>query len=122
MAIITNDELTFGAISGQQGPTPQIVLSSVQLSPPNGTGFTGLTWYGPDNVITLAKPGPAATEYSVSGGNPTSIPVEPGMRTITGSMGNLLIAGLTDGSIVADASLTGAWMRLGSGVAPTYPG
>jgi hypothetical protein len=121
--VIASDELTFGAISGQQGPAPQIVLSPVQLSPLNATEFTGLTWYGPDNVITLAQqPGPAATEYSVSGGNPMSIPVEPGMTTITGSMGNLLIAGLEDGSMVADASLSGAWITLGSGVAPTYPG
>ena len=117
-----NDLLTFGAISGQQGPNPLITLSQVQLSPQPATAFSGLTWYGPDNVITLAQPGPAATEYPVSGGNPTPIPVEPGMKTITASLGNLLIAGLTDGSIVADASLTGAWMGLGNGVAPAYPG
>ena len=120
--VIANDELTFGAISGQD-QAPQIVLSPVQLSPLNASQFTGLTWYGADNVITLAQqPGPAATEYSVSGGNPTSIPVEPGMLTITGSMGNLLIAGLADGSIVADNSLTGSWMPLGSGAAPAYAG
>ena len=99
------------------------MLSQVQLSPPdNATGFTALTWYGPDNVITLAQPGPAATEYPVSGGTPTQIPVEPGMKTITASSGNLLIAGMTGGSIVADNSLTGAWMNLGGGVAPAYPG
>lgn len=117
-----NAVLTFGAISGQQGPNPQITLSQVQLSPPNtANGFTALSWYGPDNVITLAQPGPAATEYSVSGGNPTPIPVEPGMNTITASPGNLLIAGLTDGSIVADTNLFGAWMTLGYGAAPVYP-
>jgi lipoprotein LpqB-like beta-propeller protein/sporulation and spore germination protein len=117
------DVLEFGAISGQQGQDPQIMLSQVQLSPPdNATGFTALTWYGPDNVITLAQPGPAATEYPVSGGTPTQIPVEPGMKTITASSGNLLIAGMTGGSIVADNSLTGAWMNLGGGVAPAYPG
>jgi Lipoprotein LpqB beta-propeller domain/Sporulation and spore germination len=121
--VIANDVLTFGAISGQQGPDPQIMLSQVLLSPPNATGFTALTWYGPDNVITLAQPGPAATEYPLSGGTPTPIPVEPGMETITASSGNLLIAGLTDGSLVADASLTGAWMPpLGKGTAPAYPG
>jgi len=120
--IIDNDELTFGAISGQQGSSPQITLSQVQLSPLNAAAFSGLSWYGPDNVITLAQPGPAATEYPVSGGTPTPIPVEPGMKTITASLGNLLIAGLTDGSIVADHSLTGAWMTLGNGIAPAYPG
>jgi hypothetical protein len=117
-----NAVLTFGAISGQQGPNPQITLSQVQLSPPPpANGFTALSWYGPDNVITLAQPGPVATEYSVSGGNPTPIPVEPGMNTITASLDNLLIAGLTDGSIVADTNLFGAWMTLGYGAAPAYP-
>jgi hypothetical protein len=120
--VIGDNELTFGAISGQEGPDPQIALSQVQLNPPTGTGFTGLTWYGPDNVITLALPGPAATEYPVSGGTPTSIPVEPDMETITASSGNLLIAGLTDGTLVADNSLTGAWMFLGDGINPAYPG
>jgi hypothetical protein len=121
--VIGDNELTFGAISGQRGQDPQITLSQVQLSPlNNATGFTGLTWYGPDNVITLAQPGPAATEYPVSGGTPTPIPVEPGMETITASSGNLLIAGLTDGTLVADASLTGAWMFLDDGTTPAYPG
>jgi hypothetical protein len=120
--VIENGELTFGAISGEQGPNPQITLSEVKLTPPNATTFSGLTWYGPDNVITLALQGPAATEYPVSGGSSTPIPVEPGMKTITASLGNLLIAGLTDGSIVADNSLFGAWMTLGNGVAPAYPG
>jgi hypothetical protein len=124
VALIYNDVLTFGAISGQQGLDPKITLSPVALSPLNAIGFSGLTWYGPDNVITLAQPGsaPVATEYPVSGGNPTSIPVEPGMDTITASYGNMLIAGLTDGTLVADNSLTGAWMPLGLGTAPAYPG
>jgi hypothetical protein len=123
VALVENNaELTFGAISGPQGPAPQIMLSQVQLSPLNANEFHGLTWYGPDNVITLAQPGPAATVYPVSGATPTPIPVEPGMKTITASFGHLLIAGLTDGSIVADASLTGSWMPLGFGDAPAYPG
>jgi len=121
--VIESGELTFGAISGQQGPNPQITLSEVKLTPlsPANT-FSGLTWYGPDNVITLAQPGPAATEYPVSGGYSTQMPVEPDMKTITASLGNLLIAGLSDGTIVADNSLFGAWMALGNGVAPAYPG
>jgi len=118
-----NAVLTFGAISGQQGPNPQITLSQVQLSPQDpATAFSGLAWYGPDNVIATATPGPVATEYSVSGGTPTPIPVEPGMQTITASYGNPLLAGMPDGSIVADVSLTGAWATLGKGVAPAYPG
>jgi hypothetical protein len=124
VALVTNDAmLTFGAISGQQGSNPQITLSQVQLSPQDpATAFSGLAWYGPDNVIATATPGPVATEYSVSGGTPTPIPVEPGMQTITASYGNPLLAGMPDGSIVADVSLTGAWATLGKGVAPAYPG
>jgi Lipoprotein LpqB beta-propeller domain/Sporulation and spore germination len=120
--VFANGALTFGAISGQGGPNPQIQLSVVQFSPPSATEFTGLTWYGADNVITLAQPGPAATEYPVSGGTPAAIPVEPGMQTITASSGNPLVADLSDGHLVADASLTGAWMDLGAGSAPAYPG
>ena len=120
--VIGGAELTFGAISGQQGSSPRITLSQLELSPQNATEFTGLTWYGADNVITLAQQGPVVTEYAVSGGTPTSIPVEPGMKTITASSGNLLVAGLSDGHLVADTSLTGAWTRLGTGDAPAYPG
>ena len=121
--VIGGSELTFGAISGQQGPNPQITLSQVQLSPLGATEFSGLTWYGPDDVITLAQSGPVATEYPVSGGGtPTQIPVEPGMESITASSGNLLVAGLSNGRLVADSSLIGAWMPLGTGGAPAYPG
>jgi len=114
--------LTFGAISGEQGSRPQIMLSDVQLTPLNATAFTGLTWYGPDDVITLAQPGPAATEYPVSGGTPTSIPVDDGMETITASSGNLLVASMPDGRMMADASLTGSWTLIGTGSSPVYPG
>ena len=121
--VIQGNELTFGAISGQDGPSPQIALSLVQSSPVNATTFTGLTWYGPDNVITLAEPGPAVTEYPVSGGAPTSIPAEPGMQTITASSGQPLIAGLPDGHLWYDASLTGSWLPLDyDGSSPAYPG
>ena len=57
----------------------------------------------------------------MSGGTPTSIPVEPGMKTITASSGNLLIASLPDGHLAADTSLTGAWTRLGRGRRPGLP-
>lgn len=122
VALVLNNVLTFGAISGQDGQSPQIQLSVAQFSPPGGTDFSGLTWYGPDNVITLAKPGPAATEYPVRGGTPTPIPVEPDMETITASSGNLLVAGLSNGHLVTDTSPFGAWMPLSAGVAPAYPG
>ena len=121
--VIQGNELTFGAISGQDGPSPQIALSLVQSSPVNATTFTGLTWYGPDNVITLAEPGTAVTEYPVSGGAPTSIPAEPGMQTITASPAQPFVAGLPDGHLWYDASLTGSWLPLDyDGSSPTYPG
>jgi hypothetical protein len=125
VAVVTGGNtstLTFGAISGVQGANPQITLSQVQLSPLNSTTFTGVTWYGPDDVITLADPGPVATEYPVSGGTATSIPVDQEQTSVSASSGNLLIAGVSGGHIAADDSLTGAWMLLGSGSNAAYPG
>jgi hypothetical protein len=119
----SSDGLAFGAISGEQGATPRITLSQVQLSPQGATTFTGLSWYGPDDVITLADPGPVVTEYAVSGGTATPIAAEPDMETITASSGNLLIAGLPKASMWSLASTTGAWTELsGSGSSPAYPG
>jgi hypothetical protein len=123
VAVVTSgNTLTFGAISGGQGATPQITLSQVQLSPLNSATFTGVTWYGPGDVITLADPGPVATEYPVNGGTATSIPVDPEQTSVSASSGNLLIAGLAGGHIAADDSLAGSWMLLGSGSNPAYPG
>jgi hypothetical protein len=121
--VMGGTELTFGAISGQDGPTPQITFSQVQLSPVNATEFTGLTWYGPDDVITLATPGPAVTEYSVSGGAATPIPAEEGMRTVTASSGEPLIADLPGGKLYANPNPQGSWIPLsGGGSASAYPG
>jgi hypothetical protein len=121
--VLQNNELTFGAISGQYGASPQITLSTAQSGPVNATTFAGLTWYGPDKVITLAEPGPVVTEYLVSGGNPTPIPADQGMQTITASSGQPLIASLSDGHMVTDASLTGSWLPLGyDGTSPAYAG
>ena len=115
-------ELTFGAISGLHGPNPQITLSQVDAAPLNATTFTGLTWYGSDDVITLAGPGPVATEYPVSGGSPTSIPVDEGMKSVTASWNNLLVAGLAGGGLAVDKGTSTSWTRLGAGSAPAYPG
>jgi hypothetical protein len=96
-------------------------MSQVEDDAPGA--ITGLTWYGPDNVITLTNLGSAVTEYPVSGGASTSIPAEPDMETITASSGHPLIGGLAKGNLVADASLTGAWLPIsGTGTGPTYPG
>ncbi len=123
VAIITgssSDELTLGAISGAVGPSPSIMLSQIDMSPVNATSFTGVTWYGPDNVITLAA-GPVATEYPVNGGTPQPITVEPDMQSISASWQNMLIAALSKGKVGADVNLTGSWTMLDSVAAPTYP-
>lgn len=125
--IVGGSELTFGAVVSEMGARPgqvtiQIVLSpfSVSVSPAT---FTGVTWYGPDNVITLRDPGPVLTEYPVDGGSSTTIPAQAHMSWITASLRNPLIAGLPSGAMVADASLSGSWMSFGgTGVSAVYPG
>lgn len=130
VALVTgagSTELTFGAISGLHGPSPQITLSQVDATPLDATTFTGLTWYGSDNVITLANPGPVATEYPVSGGSPTPIPVDEDMLSITASWNNLLVAGLANGRLAVDKGISTSWTTLGAGssgagTSPAYPG
>jgi hypothetical protein len=118
----SDNDLTFGAISGAQGPSPGIMLSQIQMTPQNAAAFTGVTWYGPDNVITLS-PGPVATEYPVNGGTPTAISVDPAMKTISASWGSPLIAGLPPSGLGTAGSTLGSWTTLkGDGTAPTYPG
>lgn len=119
--------LSFGAISWQAGanpakPTLRIALSPFYVPTGPGTTFTSLTWYGADNVITLAEPGSAVTEYPVNGGAATSISATSNMQSISASSGSALIAGLTRGRIAADASLTGSWTDIANGLSPVYPG
>jgi hypothetical protein len=124
--------LTFGAISGQRGSSPQIMLSTVQETLPQSVSasatFTGLSWYGSDYVITLAAPGPAVTEYPVSGGGSTVIPADPDMRTISAMSGQPLIASLTNGQMASDTNTISSWMPITNndvpvnGSAPTYAG
>jgi hypothetical protein len=122
--VVGGNELTFGAISRQQSQSPRISLSLVQETAAAGTEFTALTWYGPDDVITLA--GPAVTDYPVSGGSSTSIQAYPGMQTITASLNHPLIAGLSNGRLATDGSRAGSWMinndTPSSGISPVYPG
>lgn len=131
-----SDTLTFGAISGEQGPQPQITFSLAQDAPPapaqgNATSnnFAALAWYGPDDVIALATLGPTVTEYPVSGGgNLTSGTAESGTKTIAASYKQPLIAGLPQGGMQASPGLNGTWMPVGNGdtpvngSSPTYPG
>ena len=124
--VVSGNELTFGAISRQTTQSPRIWLSEVQETVPIGTSFTALTWYGPDDVITLA--GSAVTDYAVSGGSSTSIQAIAGMKTITASLNHPLIAGLSNGRIATDASRIGSWVPLNfgdtpaNGISPVYPG
>jgi Lipoprotein LpqB beta-propeller domain/Sporulation and spore germination len=125
--IVGGTALDFGAIVSAAGARPgqatvEIVLSPFSVSAPGST-FTAVTWYGPDNVITLGDPGPQLTEYPVDGGSSTSIPAQPRMSWITASLGNPLIGGMPGGAMVWDASLSGTWTVLrGTGVSAVYPG
>jgi hypothetical protein len=128
--VIGGNELDFGAISWQAGLNPakptvqrlQIVLSPFNVPPSPNTTFSSVAWYGPDDVITLTGPTPAVTEYPVNGDAATSISAIAGMRSITASAGNALIADLAKGQMVGNTSLTGSWVPIVNGVSPTYPG
>ncbi len=68
------------------------------------------------------------TEYPVSGAASQPIQAVADMQTITASYQQPLIAGLSNGRMESDASLTGSWMAINDGDAPangsspTYPG
>jgi hypothetical protein len=124
--IVNHSQLNFGAISEQAGARPdrqsvKIVFSPVQESLAGGA-FTALTWYGHNDVITLANPGPTVTEYPASGGAATSISTSSGLQAISASLGQPLLGSLAKRHLVSDASLTGSWMFLSNGSSPTYPG
>jgi hypothetical protein len=127
VAMISGAELEFGAISWQQGVRQGLPTARISFAPLNVLSlysFQAVTWYGPDNVITLAGPGPTPTvvEYPVNGGSSTQISELSGMQSISASSGNALIAGLSNGHMAADASLTGSWLTFGAGRTPVYPG
>lgn len=133
--------LYFGAISEQpassQGqfpsslgqpvpPAPQITLSPFNVSG-GPEGFSEVSWYGADNVITLGAgsgtAGPPLTEYAVTGASSTQIPTAAGIDSISSSSGSELVAGTRSGELLANPTPTGAWAPLGSsGLAPAYPG
>ena len=128
VALISGETaLNFGAIVSQPGvrawqETIKIVLSPFSVIGSAANTFSAVTWYGPDNVITLGGPGSALTEYPVDGGSSTAITTEPRTQSITASWGSALIAGLPKGTMAADASLTGSWAAAEPGVSPVYPG
>jgi hypothetical protein len=127
--IINSDELAFGAIVWQQGGRPglaravRIDLSPFNVSDLTSAGFTAVTWYGADDVITLGAPGATLTEYPVNGGTSTSQYLDQPVDSITASSGHDLIAGVAKGGMIWAPTLTGAWVPVaGKGVSPTYPG
>jgi hypothetical protein len=129
--VMGGDELIFGAISRQRTQSPRIELSQLQeiaSSQGQAATFSSLAWYGPDDVITLTNPGPAVTDYPVSGGTANAIQAIDGMKTISASYKQPLIAGVSKNQMYADASLRGSWMAVTngdtpvSGISPTYPG
>ena len=78
--VIGGNELTFGAISRQRREPADHALARCSCPAHRlrlGTTSPALTWYGPDDVITLASRARAVTEYPVSGGDATSIPADP---------------------------------------------
>jgi hypothetical protein len=135
--VIDSDELTFGAIVWEQGTGPGLGSVKIVLSPFSvfdfASLFTAVTWYGPDNVITLGGPGSTLTEYPVSGGTPTSQMLDQKVESITASgPSEPLIAGIANGQMIEATSLTGAWTSVLAGPtgaqapvrgnSPTYPG
>lgn len=128
VAMVMGSELNFGAIAKSQSPSQSlsITLSLVQETPPTqgqsssvAAAFKSLTWYGSDNVIALSEPGPALTEYPVSGApSPTPIQAVPGMQTIAASWGQPLVTSLSNGQLMSNPSPTGSWMGVSDGDTP----
>ncbi len=64
----------------------------------------------------------------MSGAPSTSIPVDPEMQTISASGNQPLIAALSTGHMVSNASITASWMPVNNGdtpaagISPIYPG
>jgi lipoprotein LpqB-like beta-propeller protein/sporulation and spore germination protein len=141
VALIGGSVLSFGAINHlavvrASEQSIQITPSPYNVAVP-GTTLTTVTWFGPDNVITLGTLGAGRrvlTEYAVNGGGSASIPPPPRVQTITAAgAGHSLIAGVAKSGVWSDASLTGAWapvilnpnsansVQL-KGASPVYPG
>jgi hypothetical protein len=125
----TGKALYFGGIAAGSGPlagAPEITLSPFNVS--GGTaGFSSLSWYGADDVITLGagsgSSGPALTEYAVTGASSTQLPTAAGIQSVTSSANSELVAGTKSGTLMGNPGPSGAWAPLGSGgLAPAYPG
>jgi hypothetical protein len=124
-----NEQLTFGSIVWQQasglglGGAVRIDPSPFNVSDLTDAGFTAVTWYGPDDVITLSNSGSTLTEYPVNGGTSTSQLLDQPVDSISASPNQALIAGVAKGGMIAAPTPTGAWTPVpGKGLSPTYPG
>jgi Lipoprotein LpqB beta-propeller domain len=126
LVVGSGQQLRFGAISQQQGARPTQVTYQIRLSPffvsTQDNYFSSVSWYGPNDVITLADQGPAVTEYPVNGGTSVSIPANAQLETISASSGQPLLAMQTNEQIAGDLSLNSSWMALRAGSSPVYPG
>jgi hypothetical protein len=117
----TGSQLEIGAV--KRGPH----TASIGLLTPIGAGIrdpAALSWYNPDNLIVLARPGsasPVLKEVPLSGGTLTLIRADPHTLTIT-TAGSQIVAGLSRDRLVTLSGPDGSWQLLGRGQDPAYPG
>jgi hypothetical protein len=121
--------LNFGAINYPQSTRASqqsvlIKLSPFTFSQAGSAAFESVSWYGPNDVITLSAPNQALTEYPVNGGSSTAMPSPVHIASITASYNSPLIAGLVKGGVTA-ATITGVWPSapiIKAAFTPVYPG
>jgi hypothetical protein len=128
-------ELYLAAIGGgQEQPSSQ--LGHIATHPsitdfaslgPNLNRPAALAWYDADDLVVLADTGTGNTLWEVpADGQPAQqLPVAPpGVTSITADgPANVLVAGLSGGSLAVSTSLDGPWNPLGNlGQNPVYPG
>jgi hypothetical protein len=119
--------LAFGAIvmkdtsgAGQQ-PKVSINLSPFFVCDP-AISSRSLSWYGGDSVIVVGQDGATLTRYPVNGGTPVTIPGKAGIGWVTARYQADLIAAVGGTMFHSAPPFTGAWIPLGSGAIPAYPG
>jgi hypothetical protein len=112
-------------LHGNEGGAPTINVPQVPLGP-GITNATALTWYDADDLIVLTPSGGSneLQEVPVDGRASTQTLAPPG-GTVTsiaaGNIGNVVVAGLSDGHLEVSAGFEGPWESIGSGgSAPAY--